>query len=95
MSNALALWLKEHGKLAIAHVPQLLSDFLLSAAGEITTVLPGDLKMHLQRFKQDRSDVLLSRKAGIYYDAIEEIVAAELPHPHRFCEQDPPDAENN
>lgn len=94
VSNPVASWLREQGKLAFAQVPQLLSDFLLSAAGEIATVLPGDFRNQMQRFKEDRSDVLLSRKAGIYSDAMDEIVAAVLPRPRHFCDQDPPDADN-
>ena len=86
-------WLTAAGKLHVQEVPKLLTDFLLSALGEIGTPVPGDLKFHLERFCSDKSDIILSRKAGIYADAVTEIVSSALPQPTKFCGQTPPDTD--
>ena len=86
-------WLKENGKLEYAELPTLLADFLMSAAGEIQESIPADFQRTIDTLKQDKGDVLLSRKAEIYAEAIGEIVAASSQHPVRFFQNPLRDAE--
>jgi hypothetical protein len=68
-------WLRKNNKLEFAELPPLLTDFLLSAAGEIQGNIPADLQSYLKMFKEDKGDVLLLRKAEIYTEAISEKVS--------------------
>ncbi|MEX2287746.1 MAG: hypothetical protein WD648_11695 [Planctomycetaceae bacterium] len=87
-------WCNQNGKLSVAVVPQLLSDFLLSGAGELGDVSPGDLNVYVQRWTTDKDDVLLSRKAEIYSAALFEIASGSAPEPRIFFKEPPPDADN-
>lgn len=86
-------WLIENKKFSIVELPSLLTDFLLSAAGEIENV-PADLQVSMNNLKASREDVLLSRKAEIYDEAINDIVSGNLPKPDTFYKSTLPDAEN-
>ena len=86
-------WCVANGKLAVEEVPQLLADFLLSGTGELQGRTPGDLLAYLKNWTNDKSDVLLSRKADIYSEALAEIVRAATPQPRVFCNDPPPDAD--
>jgi len=87
------VWLDRNGKLRIVSAPPLLSDFLLSAAGEIENLLPGELLNILDRFIKEKDDVILCRKARIYYEAINDLVTTNLPRPAVFCRDVPPQAD--
>ena len=84
-------WLEENEKFRLAKLQPLLSDFLLSASGELSDI-PGELKETLGRFHEDKQDVLLSRKSEIYEKAFDDTVRDELPKPMRYCSETPPDA---
>jgi hypothetical protein len=89
-----AQWCRANGKLNTHELPQLLGDFLLSGAGELSGSLPGDLQAHLKAWAGEKGDVLLNRKAQIYSDALGDIVAGALPQPKLFCKDSPPDADS-
>ncbi|MCX5676479.1 MAG: ATP-binding protein [Planctomycetota bacterium] len=92
--TGLALWCRQNGKLNTEQLPQLLADFLFSGTGDLSGSTPGDLRALLKVWVEDKTDVLLSRKAQIYQDALAEIVRGALPQPKLFCKDSPPDAEN-
>lgn len=83
-------WLERNGKLAKAVAPPLPAGFLLSSAGEIQQNIPGDLSKVLSDFQENNEDVILSRKARIYSEAIHDIVKSHLPRPTAFCKEIPP-----
>ena len=85
-------WLENSGKLRIVKLQPLLTDFLLSASGELTSV-PGDLVIVMQQFRDDKEDILLSRKTEIYERALTETVKDELPKPSRIGKGKPPEAD--
>jgi hypothetical protein len=91
--GGLALWCRKNGKLKIEPIPQLLADFLFSGTGVLTVSIPGDLPSYLETWKAG-NDVLLSRKAQIYSEALMEFVRGALPQPKYFCKEAPPDADN-
>ena len=92
--TGLAQWCRRNGKLGIDQIPQLLADFLLSGTGDLTTGIPGDLQMYLELWANDKTDVLLTRKAQIYSDALLEIVRGAQPQPKCFFKEPlPPDAD--
>lgn len=68
----LVKWLKNNRKVEFLELPPLLTDFLLSAAGEIQDSIPADLRSNLSIFKEDKSDIILLRKTEIYSEAISE-----------------------
>jgi hypothetical protein len=84
-------WLEENAKLKIIKLQPLLTDFLLSASGELFEI-PGGFQETLRDFKQNKEDILLSRKSEIYGKAIDDTVTDELPRPTIFCSETPPDA---
>jgi len=84
-------WLEENRKLKVIKLQHLLSDFLVSASGELTAI-PGNLQEILKDFKEDKEDILLSRKSEIYGKALDDTVRDELPIPIRYCSETPPDA---
>lgn len=84
-------WLETNGKLNVVELPTLLTDFLLSASGEIQGSIPGDLQLYLKNFKDDKGDVLLSRKAEIYSEAIKEIIQSNISKPDTFYKSELPD----
>lgn len=86
-------WLEGNGKLKIIKLQHLLTDFLLSASGELTAI-PGNLQEILKDFKEDKEDILLSRKTGIYEKALSDTVKDELPKPETIYKGNPPDADN-
>jgi len=90
--KALFNWLEKNKKLKFVELPPLLSDFLLSAAGEIIGEAPGDLHQHLKSFKDNKEDILLSRKSEIYSEAINEIIRTHLLRPNTYYKGTPPDA---
>jgi len=85
-------WLLENRKLGIVELPSLLTDFLLSAAGEVDDI-PADLRQRMNSMKASKDDVLLSRKAEIYDEAIDEVVSDNLPKPDTLIKSALPDAE--
>jgi hypothetical protein len=85
-------WLEQASKLRFAELPSLLSDFLLSASGEIQGEIPGDLSLCLKNFKSN-NDVLLSRKTEIYSEAIDEIKVNLVPKPQVFDKGALPDVD--
>jgi len=89
--KSLLTWLEKNEKLSFVELPPLLTDFLLSASGEIQGAIPGDLQLHLKNFKEDKGDILLSRKAEIYSEAINEIIRSNLPKPDTFYKSELPD----
>ena len=84
-------WLIDNGKMAFLAVPRLLYDFLLSLAGSLDNI-PGDYTTNIQTLKDDREDLLLSRKAEIYGQAVEEAILTKSRRPNRFFEKDLPDS---
>jgi len=86
-------WLEGNDKLKVVKLPHLLTDFLLSASGELTAI-PGNLLEILEDLKEDKEDVLLSRKTGIYEKALTDTVKDELPKPRTFYNGSPPDADS-
>lgn len=86
------VWLTKNSKFEFVELPPLLTDFLLSATGEIQGGIPGDLQVSLENFKEDKEDILLSRKAAIYGEAIDEIVRNSAPKPDEFEKGVLPDA---
>lgn len=86
-------WLEQNEKLKIVELPPLLTDFLLSSSGEIQGEIPGDLSLYLREFKEDKEDVLLSRKTEIYDEAINEIKGNFLPRPEKFDKGALPDTD--
>lgn len=89
--SPLLKWLEENDKLRIIRLQPLLTDFLLSASGEISNV-PGDFNEIMTVFRENKEDILLSRKSEIYGKAINDIVKDELPRPKTYCSETPPDA---
>lgn len=85
-------WLEENGKLKVIKLQHLLADFLLSASGELTTI-PGDLLEIIKNLKENKEDILLSRKTGIYERALIDTLIDELPKPKLICKANPPDAD--
>lgn len=85
-------WLEKNEKLKFIELPPLLSDFLLSAAGEIEGEVPGDLHLYLKSFKENKEDILLSRKSEIYSEAINEIIRSYFLRPNAYSKGTPPDA---
>jgi hypothetical protein len=55
-------------------------------------MIPGKLLNSLENFRQDRDDILLSRKSEIYSEAINESVKAAIAYPTTFCGTTPSDA---
>ena len=92
--GGLTQWCRTNGKLNTEQLPRLVADFLLSGTGDLTAALPGDLQSHLKAWTADKTDILLSRKAQIYWDALKEIVRGALPQPKWFCKEAPPDADS-
>ena len=90
--KTLVTWLEKNEKFRLVELPPLLSDFLLSATGEIQGGIPGDLDLCLKNFKQNKEDILLSRKSEIYSEAISEITRSFLPSPRTYCKELLPDA---
>lgn len=88
----LTTWLGKNGKLKFIQLPPLVTDFLLSATGEIQGGIPGDLHLCLTNFKENKEDILLSRKSEIYSEAIGEIVTISLPKAEVYYKGVPPDA---
>lgn len=86
-------WLEGNGKLKVIQLRHLLTSFLLSASGELTAI-PGNLQEILKDFKEDKEDVLLSRRTEIYEKALSDTVKDELPKPGRIYKGNPPDADN-
>jgi len=84
-------WLKYNKKLEFVELPPLLTDFLLSVAGEIQGVIPDDLQLYLKNLKENKGDVILSRKAEIYSEALNEIVRIFLPKSNTFYKGALPD----
>lgn len=84
-------WLEENGKLKVIRVQSLLTDFLLSASGELSDI-PGDFQETLRDFSENKEDILLSRKAEIYEKALDDTVRDELPRPIKYCSETPQDA---
>jgi hypothetical protein len=85
-------WSEANGKLRVVRLPHLLTDFLLSASGEVSSI-PGDLLEVLNNFKANKEDILLSRKVEIYERALENTVMDESPKPLVICRGSPPDAD--
>ena len=81
-------WLKAGDKLRIEYLPHLLTDFLLSASGELDNI-PGDLIEVLKEFKENKDDILLSRKAEIYGKALNDYVKDSLPQPETLYKGKP------
>lgn len=90
--KTLLTWLEKNGKFKFVELPHLLNDFLLSATGEIEGGIPGNLQLWLKNFKENKEDILLSRKSEIYSEAIYEIIKISLPSPKTYCEEPLPDA---
>jgi hypothetical protein len=88
----LIVWLEKNGKFRFAELPPLLSDFLLSASGEIQGEIPGDLHLCLGAFKESKEDILLSRKSEIYGEAISEMTKSSIPRPQIYYKGILPDA---
>ena len=86
-------WLEGNGKLKVVKLQHLLTDFLLSASGELTAI-PGDLQGILKDFREDKEDILLSRKTEIYEKALSDTIKDELPRPEIIYKGSPPDADN-
>lgn len=86
-------WLEENGKLKVIMLQHLLTDFLFSASGELAAI-PGILDETLKGFREDKEDILLSRKTEIYHKALNDTIKDELPKPRTFYKGDPPDADN-
>ncbi len=84
-------WLKENKKLEFVEFPPLLTDFLLSVTGEIQEGIPGGLQLYLKNLKENKGDILLSRKSEIYSEAINEIIRGSIPKPDTFYKGDLPD----
>lgn len=85
-------WLEESGKLKVIPLPHLLTDFLLSASGELDTI-PGNLEENLRDFREDKEDILLSRKTEIYEKAIDDTIKDGLTKPKTIYKGSPPDAD--
>jgi len=83
-------WMEKNGKLTITTATPLIADFLLSAAGEIGDEIPSELTGILNRFQSEKDDIILSRKAIIYAEAIGDLVRTNLPKPTYFCRELPP-----
>jgi len=88
-TEPLLRWLENGDKLRIKYLPHLLTDFLLSASGELDNI-PGDLMETLIEFKGNKEDVLLSRKAEIYGKALNDTVQDYLPKPELIYKGKPP-----
>jgi len=86
-------WLERNGKLKVTSAPPLLTDFLLSIAGEIEEMIPGRLEETLSILKRSKEDPILSRKVRIYSESLNELIKASLPRTLSFCERTPPDAD--
>jgi len=86
-------WMEKNGKLNITTTAPLIADFLLSAAGEIGDEIPSELTGVLDRFQSEKDDIILSRKAIIYTEAISDLVRANIPKPTYFCRELPPYAD--
>lgn len=86
-------WLRRNNKFSFVELPPLLTDFLLSASGDIQANIPDDLQLHLRNFKDQKEDILLSRKSDIYTAAINEIIKCVLPKPETFYKGPLPDTD--
>jgi hypothetical protein len=84
-------WLEENDKLRVIKLQPLLTDFLLSASGELSDI-PGDFQETLGDFKENKEDILLSRKSEIYEKALEDTIKDEMLRPQIYCNETPPDA---
>ena len=85
-------WLEENGKLRVIELQQLLTNFLLSASGELTTI-PGYLQEILKDFREDKEDTLLSRKTEIYEKALSDTIKDEIHKPETIYKGNPPYAD--
>jgi len=85
-------WLENRDKLRIEYLPHLLTDFLLSASGELDDI-PGDLMEILKEFKENKEDLLLSRRAEIYGKTLNDTVQDSLPKPELIYKGKPPYSE--
>jgi hypothetical protein len=91
-TKPLLTWLEKNGKFKFLELPGLITDFLLSASGEIRGDIPQDLHLFLKNFKESKEDPLLSRKSEIYGEAISEMIRDSLPKPRTYYKGVPPDA---
>lgn len=87
-------WLEKNGKLKIITAAPLIADFLLSAAGDIGDEIPAELTETLDRFQSEKDDIILSRKAIIYAEAVSDLAKGNLPRPTYFCKEPPPYADS-
>ena len=86
-------WLERNGKLRRMETPPLLTDFLLSLAGEIKERIPGRLTETLSALQDDEEDPILSRKIRVYSESINRLVEGSIPEPISFWMGMPPYAE--
>lgn len=86
-------WLERNGKLRCVVASPLLTDFLLSASGEIEERIPGSLMETLTTLREDKTDPILSRKAKVYFESIYQLVKGSTPRPLSSWIGAPPDSE--
>jgi hypothetical protein len=82
-------WLQSNGKLNIETTSPLLSDFLISLAGELDETLPANLEEILDGLS-DSGDPILERKVNIYRESFERLIIGTISSPTTFCENDVP-----
>jgi hypothetical protein len=83
--GVLILWLEKNFKATFMDVSPLLTDFLFSASGEIVDgEVPGDLRLVLESLMESKEDILLSRKARIYGEAIDNVLETGRIFPRIF-----------
>lgn len=89
VDGELKQWLQNNGKLAIETTSPLLTDFLISLAGEISETPPADLEVTLDELAES-DDPILERKVNIYRESLERLIIGTILSPTTFCQQDVP-----
>ncbi|OYT26782.1 MAG: hypothetical protein B6U95_07050 [Thermofilum sp. ex4484_82] len=86
-------WLERNGKVRGLVTPSLLTDFLLSLAGEIEGEIPGRFSEIISILQESKENEILSRKVRIYYESINRLVSNSLPEPSPLWIESPPYAD--
>jgi len=86
-------WFERNGKLGGVAASPLLTDFMLSASGEIEEKVPGRLMETLLILQEEKGDPILSRKVRVYLESINQLVKSSIPKPLPHWVGPPPDAE--
>lgn len=86
IEDELVKWLEKNDKLRKIELPSLLSHFMISLAGELSSI-PGNFNDFSRRLIENNEDIILSRKVRLHKEALLSIIKKNVPSPHRFFDQ--------